>query len=77
MQNQEDMSYVKKPIQILDRKVKQLRNKDNTLVKVSWRSQIIEEATWELEEEMLRNYPHLFEGTLSFEDETFLRMVEL
>jgi len=77
LQNQEDMSYVKKPIQILDRKVKQLRNKDNTLVKVLWRSQIIEEATWELEEEMLRNYPHLFEGALSFEDETFLRRVKL
>ena len=30
----------------------------------------IEEATWELEDEMQKNYPHLFQGTLSFEDET-------
>ena len=64
------MSYTEEPVQILDRKEKQLRNKIISLVKVLWRNQHIEEATWELEEEMRKNYPHLFQGTLSFEDET-------
>ena len=47
------------------------------LVKVLWRSQEVEEETWEPEEEVRRNYPQLFQGTLGFEDETFLRRVEL
>jgi len=64
------MSYTEEPVQILDRKEKQLRSKIIPLVKVLWRNQHIEEATWELEEEMRKNYPHLFQGMLSFEDET-------
>ena len=36
LQLQEDMTYVEKPIQIIDRKVKQFRNKKITLVKVLW-----------------------------------------
>jgi len=70
LQIQKDMSYTEEPVQILDRKEKQLRSKIISLVKVLWRNQHIEEATWELEEEMRKNYPHLFQGTLSFEDET-------
>jgi len=34
------------------------------------------EAIWELEEEIQKDYPHLFQGTLSFEDETSIRRVE-
>ena len=70
------MSYTEEPVQILDRKKKQLRSKNISLVKVLWRNQHIEEATWELEEEMRKDYPHLFQGTLSFEDETSIRRVE-
>ena len=64
------MSYTEEPVQILDRKEKQLRSKIISLVKILWRNQHIEEAIWELKEEMRKNYPHLFQGTLSFEDET-------
>jgi len=53
-------------MQILNHKVKQLRNKTIPLVKVLWRSQEFEEATWEPEEEMRKFCPHLFEDTLSF-----------
>ena len=52
VQIQEDLSYTGEPVQILDHKVKQLRNKTIPLVKVLWRSQKVEEATWETEEEM-------------------------
>ena len=72
----EDMSYAEEPVQILDRKEKQLRNKNISLVKVLWRNQNKEEATWELEEEIRKAYPQLFQGTLSFEDETSIRRVE-
>jgi len=45
LQIQKDMSYTEEPVQILDRKDKQLRNKIIPLVKVLWRNQHIEEAT--------------------------------
>ncbi|XP_073056884.1 uncharacterized protein [Primulina eburnea] len=41
-------------------KVKVLRNKEIGIVKVLWSNHIIEEATWEPEEEMKQRYPELF-----------------
>ncbi|XP_070010138.1 uncharacterized protein [Nicotiana sylvestris] len=43
------------------RQVRKLRNKEIVSVKVLWRNQQVEEATWEAEEEMRKEYPHLFE----------------
>ena len=77
LQIQDDLTYTEKPIQILDHKVKKLRDKSISLLKISWKSQLVEEFTWVPEEEMPNNYPHLFLGTLSFEDETSLTRVEL
>ena len=57
---QEDLSFEEKLVQILDYKIKTLRNKDIPLVKVLWRNQKTEEATWEREEEMRTSYPELF-----------------
>ena len=56
----EDLSYSEEPVQILDRKNQVLRTKVIPLVKVLWRSHSVEEATWETEESMRRDYPHLF-----------------
>ncbi|WMV41916.1 hypothetical protein MTR67_035301 [Solanum verrucosum] len=36
---------------ILDRQVRRLRTKDVASVKVLWRNQFVEEATWEAEED--------------------------
>ena len=55
-----DLTYEEKPVQILDKKEKELRNKRIPLVKVLWRNQIVEEATWEREDEMRSKYPELF-----------------
>ncbi|XP_075478864.1 uncharacterized protein LOC142519721 [Primulina tabacum] len=55
-----NLSYEEVPIQIIDRKVKVLRNKEIDFVKVLWRNHVIEEATWEPEEEMRQRYPDLF-----------------
>ncbi|WMV24625.1 hypothetical protein MTR67_018010 [Solanum verrucosum] len=46
---------------ILDRHVRKLRTKEVASVKVLWRNQFVEEATWEAEEDMNKRYPHLFE----------------
>ncbi|GMP74111.1 hypothetical protein CsSME_00031630 [Camellia sinensis var. sinensis] len=68
-----DMMYEEWPVQIIYRQVKQLRNKTIPMVKVEWRERYGKEATWEKEEEMQQQYPHLFpsEGNLSLENQTF------
>ena len=56
------LTYEKKPIRLLDRKVKELRCKQIPLVKILWKNHGIEEATWEMEEEMQKKYPELFKN---------------
>ncbi|WMV29638.1 hypothetical protein MTR67_023023 [Solanum verrucosum] len=58
----DNLSYEEVPVQILDRQACRLRTKDVASVKVLWRNQFVEEATWEAEEEMNKRYPHLFES---------------
>ena len=60
IQVEKDLSYEEIPVQILDRKEQKLRNKIIHSVKILWRNHNAEEATWELEEKMRANYPHLF-----------------
>ena len=60
------MSYVKEPIVIVDRQVRKLRLKEIPSMKVIWNHHSENEATWELEEDMRRLYPQLFQkGTFS------------
>ncbi|XP_071909748.1 uncharacterized protein [Coffea arabica] len=56
----EALTYEEKPVQVLDRKVKELRNKQIPLVKILWKNHGVEEATWEMESEMKTKYPELF-----------------
>ncbi len=55
-----DLSYQSKPLRIIERSVKTLRNKNIPLVKVIWAGLTSEEATWEREEDMRSYYPELF-----------------
>ncbi|WMV30016.1 hypothetical protein MTR67_023401 [Solanum verrucosum] len=55
------LSYEEILVQILDRQVHKLRTKDVAPIKVFWRNQFFGEATWEIEEDMKKRYPHLFE----------------
>ncbi|XP_062113083.1 uncharacterized protein LOC133824232 [Humulus lupulus] len=57
----EDLSFDESLVKILDRKDKVLRNKIISLVKVLWRNNAVEEATWELESDLQWQYPELFE----------------
>ncbi|WMV54418.1 hypothetical protein MTR67_047803, partial [Solanum verrucosum] len=56
----DSLSYEKIPVQILDRQVRKLSTKEVASVKVPWRNQFVEEATWEAEEDMRKRYPHIF-----------------
>ena len=42
----DNLSYEEVSVQILDRKVKELRNKEVVSVKVLWKNQLVEGATW-------------------------------
>ena len=56
----EDLTYEERPVRILAREEKVLRNKVIPLVKVLWRNHEVVEATWEREDDMKKNYPDLF-----------------
>jgi hypothetical protein len=56
---QEDV-FQMHPIRILDRKIKQLRNQVIGLVKVQWTWYSPEDTTWEHEDAIRVEYPHLF-----------------
>ena len=57
---QENLSFDEIPVDVLDSSVRRLRNKEVPLVKVLWRNQSVEGATWEAEADMQSKYPHLF-----------------
>ena len=58
----EDVIYIEKLIRIAAHEERKLRTKVISKVKIIWRQdKIEEEATWEVEKEKWRRYPHLFE----------------
>ncbi|XP_070054193.1 uncharacterized protein [Nicotiana tomentosiformis] len=60
VQLDESLGYEEEPVAIIDRQVRHLRSKKIVVVKVQWRGQQVEEATWDAEEDMRNRYPHLF-----------------
>ena len=57
---QPDLTVQEEPMKILDRKERVLRNKAVSMVKILWRNALVEEETWELEQEVKEKYPQLF-----------------
>ena len=55
------MSYVEEPIAIVYWQVRKLRSKEIPSVKVIWNHHNENEASWELEEDMRKLYPQLFQ----------------
>nr|GEV28013.1 putative reverse transcriptase domain-containing protein [Tanacetum cinerariifolium] len=49
-----------KPVEIMDREVKRLKQSRILIVKVRWNSRRGPEFTWEREDQMQKKYPHLF-----------------
>nr|XP_016464696.1 PREDICTED: uncharacterized protein LOC107787615 [Nicotiana tabacum] len=56
----EKLSYEEEPMAIVDRQERKLRSKEIVFVKVLWRNHTVEEAAWEIEDDMRVKYPHLF-----------------
>ena len=65
IQVQEDFTFDEEPKAILDREIRQLRNKQVPLVKVFWQHHDMEEATLEPESTMRVQYPQLFSQVIS------------
>ncbi|KAI3754594.1 hypothetical protein L1987_54381 [Smallanthus sonchifolius] len=54
------MHFVEKPVEIMDREVKQLKRSRIPIVKVRWEAKHGPEFPWEREDQMKHKYPHLF-----------------
>jgi hypothetical protein len=54
-----DLNYVEKLVRVIERSVKELRNKKIPMVKVLWEHHGIQDATWETEEWVKKKYPEL------------------
>ena len=55
-----DLTYEIELVAIIDRQIRQLRSKQILMVKVLWRSNNVQEHTWETKAEMQMAYPYLF-----------------
>jgi hypothetical protein len=60
IQIQKDLKYREKPVKILDSAVRKTRDSEVRLCKVQWSREGEEEATWESEDSLRREYPYLF-----------------
>lgn len=56
---QSNLTYEERPIQIIDWKEKELRNRKIPLVKVLWLNHNVHEAAWKKEVDMRAKYPHM------------------
>ena len=54
------MTFEEESVAIVDYQVRQLRSKVIPMVKLLWRSNSVEEYTWETEAEMRAMYPYHF-----------------
>jgi hypothetical protein len=61
----EDLTITELPIRILDKLTRVTRNRTFTMCKVQWSNHAEDETTWEREEELKAEYPHLFDPSES------------
>ncbi|GJS15178.1 putative reverse transcriptase domain-containing protein [Tanacetum coccineum] len=57
--------FIKEPAEIVDHKVKKLKQRRISLIKVRWSYKCGAEFTWEREDQFKSKYPHLFATTTS------------
>ncbi|XP_059285598.1 uncharacterized protein LOC132039069 [Lycium ferocissimum] len=61
----QNLSFEEKLVAILDMQVRKLRSKEIASVKMQWKHHPVEEATWEIEDDMCSRYPHLFTDSVN------------
>jgi hypothetical protein len=59
---QPDLRYQEVPIKILDTVVRRTRTSEVRVCRVQWSRHGVEEATWEREDALKKEFPHLFEN---------------
>ncbi|GJX11941.1 putative reverse transcriptase domain-containing protein [Tanacetum coccineum] len=57
------LHFVEEPVEVMDRKIKQLKRSRIPIIKVRWNSKRGPEFTWEREDQFKQKYPHLFTKT--------------
>nr|GEY53139.1 reverse transcriptase domain-containing protein [Tanacetum cinerariifolium] len=57
------LHFVKEPVEIMDREIKQFKRSHISISKVRWNSKQGHEFTWEREDQFKQKYPHLFTKT--------------
>jgi hypothetical protein len=66
---QTDLRYQEVPVKILDTVIKRTRNSEVRICRVQWSRHGVEEATWEREDALKKEFPHLFRNQSNLEDE--------
>jgi hypothetical protein len=66
---QPDLRYQEVPVKILDTVTRRTRNSEVRICRVQWSRHGVEEATWEREEALKKEFPHLFRSQSNLEDE--------
>jgi hypothetical protein len=59
---QPDLRYQEVPVKILDTVVGRTRTSEVRVCKVQWSIHGVEEATWEQEDALKKEFPHLFKN---------------
>ncbi|GJS94956.1 hypothetical protein Tco_0801924 [Tanacetum coccineum] len=65
LQLDDKLNFVKEPVEVMDREIKQLKRSRIPIIKVRWNSKRGPEFTWEREDEIRAKYPHLFSNITS------------
>ncbi|GKA53453.1 putative reverse transcriptase domain-containing protein [Tanacetum coccineum] len=60
IQLDDKLHMIEEPVEIIDREVKRLKQSRIPIIKVCWNLQRGPEFTWEREDQIKKNYPHLF-----------------
>nr|GEY04215.1 putative reverse transcriptase domain-containing protein [Tanacetum cinerariifolium] len=60
IQLDDKLHVIEEPVEVVDREVKQLKQIQIPIVKVCWNSQGGPKFTWEREDQIKKNYPHIF-----------------
>ncbi|GKA83770.1 hypothetical protein Tco_0805365 [Tanacetum coccineum] len=64
------LHFIGEPVEIMDRKVKRLKQSRIPIVKVRWNSRRGPEFTWEREDQFRKKYPHLFSDPVTTSNTT-------
>jgi hypothetical protein len=64
-----DFRYQEVPVKILDTVMKRASNFEVWICRVQWSRHGVEEATWEPEDALKKEFPHLFRSQPNLEDE--------